>query len=63
MTSGTVTNGTFMPAALWQLNGTLMDCTVDADCGYIRFSGSTFNSTVTATDQGVATGTGRWMHF
>ncbi|HMT30528.1 MAG TPA: hypothetical protein PKD91_14730, partial [Bacteroidia bacterium] len=31
---------------------------VDADCGYIRFSGSTFNSTVTATDNGVATGTG-----
>jgi hypothetical protein len=59
MTSGTVTNGTFYArGTLAAFNGTLMDCTVDADCGYIRFSGSTFNSTVTATDQGVATGTG-----
>jgi hypothetical protein len=59
MTSGTVTNGTFYARGnLAAFNGTLMDCPVDADCGYIRFSGSTFNSTVTATDQGVATGTG-----
>ncbi len=59
MTSGMVTNGTFYARGnLAAFNGTLMDCPVDADCGYIRFSGSTFNSTVTATDQGVATGTG-----
>ncbi|MBK9048367.1 MAG: hypothetical protein IPL74_17350 [Bacteroidetes bacterium] len=59
MTSGTVTNGTFYARGnLATFNGTLLDCPVDADCGYIRFSGSTFNSTVTATDQGVATGTG-----
>ena len=59
MTSGTVTNGTFYARGnLAAFNGTLMDCPVDAECGYIRFSGSTFNSAVTATDQGVATGTG-----
>jgi hypothetical protein len=59
MTSGTVTNGTFFARGnLASFNGTLMDCPVDAVCGYIRLSGSTFNETADFTDQGAATGTG-----
>ena len=59
MTSGTVTNGTFYArGTLAAFNGTLMDCPVDAICGYIRLSGSTFNETADFTDTGTATGTG-----
>ncbi|MBK7971403.1 MAG: hypothetical protein IPK08_22065 [Bacteroidetes bacterium] len=59
MTSGTVTNGTFYARGnLASFNGTLMDCPVDAVCGYIRLSGSTFNETADFTDLGAATGTG-----
>ena len=59
MTSGTVTNGDFVGrGSLAAFNGTLMDCSVDADCGYIRLSGSTFNEVADFTDQGVATGLG-----
>lgn len=59
MTSGTVTNGTFYARGnLASFNGTLMDCPVDAICGYIRLSGSTFNETADFTDLGTATGTG-----
>ncbi|MBK7389420.1 MAG: hypothetical protein IPI23_10240 [Bacteroidetes bacterium] len=59
MTSGTVTNGTFYARGnLTSFNGTLMDCPVDAVCGYIRLSGSTFNETADFTDLGAATGTG-----
>ncbi|MBK7967702.1 MAG: hypothetical protein IPK08_01605 [Bacteroidetes bacterium] len=59
MTSGTVTNGTFYARGnLASFNGTLMDCPVDAICGYIRLSGSTFNETADFTDLGAATGTG-----
>jgi hypothetical protein len=65
MTSGTVTNGTFYARGnLASFNGTLMDCPVDAVCGYIRLSGSTFNETADFTDLGAATGTGSgWMYF
>jgi hypothetical protein len=49
----------FMLGETWQaFNGTLMDCPVDAICGYIRLSGSTFNETADFTDLGTATGTG-----
>jgi len=59
MTSGTVTDGDFIARGnLAAFNGTLMDCTVDANCGYIRLSGSTFNEVADFTDQGVATGNG-----
>jgi hypothetical protein len=59
MTSGTVTNGDFIArGSLAAFNGTLMDCSVDANCGYIRLSGSTFNEVADFTDQGVATGNG-----
>jgi hypothetical protein len=59
MTSGTVTNGTFYARGnLASFNGTLMDCPVDAICGYIRLSGSTFNEIADFTDLGAATGTG-----
>ena len=59
MTSGTITNGTFYArGTLAAFNGTLMDCPVDAVCGYIRLSGSTFNETADFTDTGTATGTG-----
>jgi|GEM_PF-1772391 len=59
MTSGTVTDGDFIARGnLAAFNGTLMDCVVDADCGYIRLSGSTFNEIADFSDQGVATGNG-----
>lgn len=51
MTSGTVTNGTFKcRGTLAAFNGTLMDCPVDAVCGSIRLSGSTFNEVADFTD-------------
>lgn len=59
MTSGTVTGGNFIArGSLAAFNGTLMDCPVDAVCGYIRLSGSTFNETTDFADTGTATGTG-----
>ena len=59
MTSGTVTGGNFIArGSLAAFNGTLMDCPVDAVCGYIRLSGSTFNETADFADTGTATGTG-----
>ncbi len=58
-TSGTITNGNLKArGTLADFKGTLIDCTVDAVCGYIKLSGSQFEEDAYFEDTGYATGTG-----